>query len=60
MHAKIRIWTVAAAENGRRMMHRLANRVGLIEAKLMMPEMDSFEFVEDLWCRRVTARKPIA
>ncbi|MBI3269489.1 MAG: PAS domain S-box protein [Planctomycetes bacterium] len=42
-------WTVAEAENGRVALERLtARRPSLILLDLMMPEMDGFEFVEEV------------
>ena len=42
-------WTVAEAENGRIALERVvANRPELILLDLMMPEMDGFEFVQEL------------
>jgi CheY-like chemotaxis protein len=42
-------WTVAEAGNGRAALERLeADRPGLILLDLMMPELDGFEFVEEV------------
>jgi CheY-like chemotaxis protein len=42
-------WTVAEAENGRVALDRVAERApGVILLDLMMPEMDGFEFLEEL------------
>ena len=42
-------WIVAEAENGRVALERIAeNRPDLILLDLMMPEMDGFEFIEEL------------
>ncbi len=42
-------WSVVEAENGRAALDRLVSiRPGVILLDLMMPEMDGFEFVEEL------------
>jgi signal transduction histidine kinase/DNA-binding response OmpR family regulator len=53
-------WGVAEAENGRVGLERLAERVpGLVLLDLMMPEMDGFEFVEELRRREDGRRVPV-
>jgi PAS domain S-box-containing protein len=53
-------WTVSEAENGRVGLERVAAETpALILLDLMMPEMDGFEFLDELRARHETAAPPV-